>query len=87
MNGNVPFSIYALENCWAVCAPALVPMSTNAGADVHFYVAQISPLPHSCIRANVQRDPPVGTRPAAKRGITAPPKPDAIDTNWRPLCV
>src|SRR5580704_16457413 len=42
---------------------------------------------HSGINANVHSEPPVGTWPAAKRGMTAPPNPDAIDTNCRPLWV
>jgi hypothetical protein len=38
-------------------------------------------FPHSGINANVHSEPPLGTWAEAKRGMTAPPKPDAIDTN------
>jgi hypothetical protein len=43
--------------------------------------------PYSGISANVHSEPPVGTLSITKRGATAPPSPDAIDTYCWPLWV
>ena len=59
----------------------------SASAKKLITAARITQLPgfYSCINANVQIDPPVGTLLAANRLAMPPPSPDAIVTYCRPL--